>query len=453
MPAARQKPGAEVDCLVRQGDSSSVRGFLTLPGTDIPGELKLASDLPGSFDLEDVAPMRLVLQDAGAGTLACISDGFVVHHGISMPTPAAYPLRIHVNEVIIGADDPGTLAGEGFLDCKELLDFFRDPEIDPADAVAQNFVAKERLSLPFGECRAKVEEISRRDLGQSEVAVDFTGRLTLQGGQRGPHEWTDPLTQAIGFFSFCLDRPLGFDWIGCVGTDEPITLYASWRPRAAPINTVPLLREGSIDSHRLRTAASSWADLWRKAPHLMDYILAFQLRREALTVDGRLMVLVRTLELYHGYAPRFRSTLRSRSDNRELRNAILSALPPSAKSAESWLGDAINESNRKRLSMQLEEILDDLGSQITQASGISGSPSSFARSVAKTRNFFTHPKKDVPKGVPQGIELLEMVHRLWFVARACVLVELGLPRDFVAAALTESARRHYLVHGRGWATR
>jgi hypothetical protein len=452
MPFVPHKPGTEINCLVIQDDAASVRGFLTLPGTDISGELKLASDLPGSFDLEDVAPMRLVLQDGHAGTLGCISDGFVVHHGISLPTPAAYPLRIHVNEAILGIDDPDLPVNKGYLDCRALMEFFREPEIDLVDAAGQNTITKPRLSLPFGRFRMEIEEISTRNLSDSGISVDFTGRLSLEGEPRSLHDWIGPLTKAIGFFSFWLDRPLTFDSIGSMDGDGSNALYATWRKPAAPIDTVPLFRDGSIGGPTLRVASSAWADLWTQAPQLMEHVLAFQLRRDSLTLDDRLLVLARTLERYHGYVSRFKSTIRSRSRNRELRDAIVGSLPDSARTEAVWLGDAINEANRKRLSMQLEEILSDLGPEIMDASGISMGPRSFAKSVVKTRNFFTHPKKKAPAGVSQGFALLEMVHRLWFITRACILVELGLPRDHVAAALNNSAQRHYLVHGRHWAT-
>jgi ApeA N-terminal domain 1 len=403
------------------------------------------SDFPGSFNLDDIAPMRLVLQDAGAGTLGCISAGFVVHHGISFPTPAAYPLRIHINEAVIGTDEPDPPVAAGFVECDDLLDFFLSPEIDLADAAQQDSVVKARLALGFGSLPMAIAEVSRRDVAATTLSVAFTGRLTLRGDPRSLHDWISPLTRAIGFFSFCLDRPLRFEWIGG-GDDDQVTLYAGWRVPAAPIDTVPIVRMGSVSSAQLEFAAHSWAKLWTQAPPLMDHILAFQLRRNILTIDDRLMFLARTLELYHGYAARFSSTIRSHAADEQLRETILANLPASIKGEESWLGDAIRESNRKRLSLQLEEILTDLGPEVVSACGIVAQPASFAKSVVKARNFFTHPKKKIPKGIPQGRELVAMIHRLWFVARACVLLELGLPREFIASALTQAAQRHYIVN-------
>jgi hypothetical protein len=451
MPSTQYEPGTELNCLVEHGEGSPVRGFLTLPGTDISGELRLASDLPAPVALDDVVPLRFVLQDVGADVPGCISNGFLVHHEVRLPTPPAFPLRIHVNEVVLGVEDPDTHLGEGFLDCKDLLGFFRTPEIKLGDAAEQDLITKTRLTLPFGDLRLKVEETSQRDVGESSLAVDFTARLSLQGEARTAHSWASPLTRAIGFFSFCLDRPMGFDWIGASQNGDRVTLFASWRSRTAPTNTVPILRSSSVNEEELAVAATSWSDLWTQAPPLMDHIQALQMRRDGLTIDDRLMVLTRTLELYHRHATRFQSAVRSPSENKELREAILSCLPDSTRTAAPWLGDAINEANRKRLSLLLEEILDDLGPEVAKACGISGRASTFAKSVARARNFFTHPKKKVRKGIPHGLELLEMVHRLWFIVRACVLVELGFPRTFIASALTESARRHYLVHGRRWA--
>jgi hypothetical protein len=451
MPSHQYEAGSEVDCLIDTGEGPRVRGFLKLPGTDVAGELRLVSDLPAPFDLEDVTPLRYVLQDVGAGTPGCISKGFVIHHGISFPTPSAFPLRIHVNEVILGGDDPTSPLSDGFIDCKDMLDFFLGPQIGLAEAAEQNFIAVERLSLPFGDMKIKVEEISQRDSGQSNISIDFTSRLVLQGDPRSAHDWIAPIARAMGFFSFCLDRPLGFNWVGGSQADTHATLYASWRKPSAPLDTVPLLRDGSVGTKELAAASNAWSQLWADARPFMEHVHALQLRRDGLTIDDRLMVLTRTLELYHGYASRFQSALRSRSANKELREAIISALPDSAKGAEPWLRNSINEANRKRLSMQLEELLTDLGPEVAQACGITGRTGTFAKLVVKTRNFLTHPKKQVPKGVPEGLGLLEMVHRLWFLTRACVLVELGFSRAFIASALTESAHRHYLVNGRGWA--
>ena len=140
MPRTQHEPGVDLDCLVTHGDEPPVRGFLTLPGTDISGELRLVSDLPASVDLENVVPLSFVLQDEGSGTPGCISDGFVVHHGFSLPVPPAYPVRIHVNEVILGIEDPDAPLSEGFLDSRDLLDFFRSSVIELSDAAEQDVI-------------------------------------------------------------------------------------------------------------------------------------------------------------------------------------------------------------------------------------------------------------------------------------------------------------------------
>ena len=63
----------------------------------------------------------------------------------------------------------------------------------------------------------------------------------------------------------------------------------------------------------------------------------------------------------------------------------------------------------------------------------------------EVRDAWERQKK--PMTIPEGRELIVLDHQLWFVVRACALVELGFDAPAVSAALELSSQRHCLVAG------
>lgn len=437
----------ELDCVVPVSTHKWVRGFVRLPSDSDTGRLRLVEDIPGiEIRGEIPEPLPFVIQDSGAGTPACVTDGFVVHHGISMPIPAAFPLVIHINEAIVGTDEADDRYVQATVESAGLLDFFGRAQISQGDAATNTSVDVERIAAEFGGLKLDASEVTSRQVDDTRLTVDWGARIALSGNPLTLTDWTDPLVKALGLFSFCLDQPLIPERILAPTDRGEIELRIGWRQAAAPLSTVPLLTMQTLQTP-ITTIAEGWWALWQKAPHLLDHVNAFQLRRDNLTLDDKLLVLARTLELFHAYAPRMRSAVRPKAVHKEIRDRVISSLPGDVADNADWIKKSLNESNRKRLATQIEDILDDLGHEVLNACGIQNTGKEFGGVLAATRNQFTHPKRRVPKKVPEGRDLLVLIHRLWFVVRACIMVELGLPRQEIAEALERSSMKHYLIRG------
>jgi Apea-like HEPN len=419
----------ELDCLVPVSEREWVRGFVRLPSNSASGRLRLVEDIPGVAIRGEISePLPFIIQDSGAGTPACVTDGFVVRHGISMPIPAAFPLVLHINEAIVGVDGAADMYAQASIKSTGLLDFFARAQISKEQGATNSSVDVGRITAEFGKFKLDASEVTSRQVDDTRLTVDWSARISLSGEPLTLTDWTGPLVKALGLFAFCIDRPLIPERIFTQNGRDEIDLHIGWRETAAPLSTVPLLTMQTLQTP-ITTITDRWWGLWQKAPHLLDHVNAFQLRRDNLTLDDKLLVLARTLELFHAYAPRMKSTIRTRPVQKKIRERVVSSLPEDVAGNADWIKKSLDESNRKRLAAQIEDILDDLGSEVLSACGIKSTGEDFGGVLAATRNHFTHPTKRVPKKVPEGRDLLVLIHRMWFVVRACVMVELGLPGE------------------------
>lgn len=437
----------ELDCLVPVSEREWVRGFVRLPSDSDTGRLRLVEDIPEIASRGEIsAPLPFIIQDSGSGTPACVTDGFVVRHGISMPIPAAFPLVLHINEAIVGVDGAADVYAQASVKSTALLDFFARAQISQEQGATNNSVDVGRIAAEFGKFKLDASEVTSRQVDDIRLTVDWSARICLSGEPLRLTDWTDPLVKALGLFSFCIDRPLIPERIFTRKGRDEIELYVGWREAAAPLSTVPLLTMQTLQTP-VTTITEKWWALWQSAPHLLEHVNAFQLRRDNLTMDDKLLVLARTLELFHAYSSRMSSTIRTKAVQKEIRERVVSSLPEDVAGNADWIKKSLDESNRKRLAAQIEDILGDLGPEVLSACGIKGAEKDFGGVVAATRNQFTHPKKRVPKRVPESRDLLVLIHRMWFVIRACIMVELGLPRREIAEALERSSLKHYLIDG------
>jgi Apea-like HEPN len=445
MEASAAPTTDELNCLVPTRDGKWVQGFLRLPSQEHHGRLRVVEEIPDIERTDELSePVRLVLQDKAAGTPACIATGFVTRFGFSVPVPPAFPLSITATSVIVGSDNPGVPYAGVSLKSSGLLEFFDRAEIAPEDLALAGFLRQERASTSLGDLELTVFEVAEADFDRSSASLAWWGEIALHGEARPLNDWTDPLVRMLGFFAFSIDRPLTPERIFTSTEGSDVDYYVRWQRPDAPARTARLLRQGRPDIP-FPDLAARWFDLWRNAEHFVNHVNAYQSRRDRLSYDDRVLVLARSLELYHGYARRLTSALRSRSEHKNLREAVVSALPSSIRDQHQvWIEGALNEANRKRLATQVEEILDDLGADVQAACAIDD-VEEFASTLTVSRNYFTHPKRRKPKKLADGRSLIVLANRLWFVVRACVLIELGLPRDDIAATLQRSGQRHYLM--------
>lgn len=437
----------ERDCVVPIGEDEWVRGFIRLPSDSATGRLRLVDEVPGiEIRNELTEPLFFIIQDSGTGTPGFVIDGFVVRHGISMPVPAAFPLEVSINKALVGVEDADVKFGKASVASTDLLDFFGSAEINQEDAATHQSIDRRRIVASYGSRGLEVAETTSRTVDGTRLTVDWSGRISLSGDPLLLSDWADPLFQVLGFFSFCIDRPLIPERLFATGNGADVELHVGWREAAAPLSTAPLVTERTLETP-VSALVDGWSELWEESPHLMQHVAAFQLRRDNLTLDDKLLVLVRTLELFHARAERMKSSIRTKVEHKRFRDAVVASLPDELAGSAEWIKKSLNESNRKRLAAQIEDIVVDLGPEVISACGISGTAKEFGGVVAATRNQFTHPKKKVPKKVPEGRELLVLIHRLWFLVRAAIMDEIGMANREVVQALEGSSTKHYIVGG------
>ena len=96
--------------------------------------------------------------------------------------------------------------------------------------------------------------------------------------------------------------------------------------------------------------------------------------------------------------------------------------------------------NEPALRRRLEELLKELTDLATT---FIPNQVTFARSVADTRNYHTHYSPELEAKAARGSQMLTLVEQLTFLLQACFLVEMGLPRDKIAALLDRNQRIAY----------
>lgn len=435
--------GDEIDCAYDVSAEEYARGFLRLPST-IEGEvgrLRFTEDvhrLHGS----DLDAIPFYLLDNATGTRACALDCFVSRHRIQTPTPPPFPLELVVNAVLIGSDDASQQYPEGVLRCAGLVRFLDGLELSPSD-VTSGKVHAERARATGEDWAITLAESIQMDQTASELSIRWRGELAAHSESKTAPDWGRTLTQTLHLFSFLGDSALCPDQICAVDGPRRVDYYASWPEPKEYGQAVPLVTLAHVGD-QFGDIVANWRRLRTDAEDLLYYLAEFQLHRERLTLRDSLLVLVRCLELYHAHGRRFTSTNLSKEKHRALVKQIAEALPSELAENLPWIKNAVTEANRKRLADQIKDVLTHLGAEIVARCRVDDA-ALFASTAAKARNRFTHPAGKEPKGIPEGRDLVVFTNRLWFVVRACVLLELGLSREDVAAALQRSAQRHYLL--------
>lgn len=440
---------AEIGCLVPTDGKAMAQGFLQLPSQSHEGRLRMVDDVPGLASTDEIStPVPIILQDGAGGTPGAILDGFTTRHLFSAPIPTPFPLTVHVNTAITGTEDATVTYRQATVRSSTLVDFFEPYAVAPDNIARGRELRSERATGDFGACRLTAHELAQREDGERSISLKWSAELTLDGPERPLADWSDPLHTALSLFAFLLDRPVGSDRVYAIGDDGIVDYHAQWQTPAAPDYTFPLLTSRQLESMTidLGDVIERWALLADAAPSFVLHVREFQSHRDRHMLDGKVLLLARVLELYHAYAKRFASTLQPKPQHRHRVKRILAALPDSFADDAAWIKRALRQANRKHLAAQIGSIVDDLGPDVRRACGIDDQGESFADIVTATRNHYTHPKKKKLTKVPEGIELFTLIHRLWFVVRACVLLELGFERTDIARALNGSAQRHYTVH-------
>jgi hypothetical protein len=440
------EPGAELDCAYFPiaGGPEFVRGFLTLPGPHEGGRVRFVEHAEGiEPSTNTIASLPITLLEGASGAPACLIDCFLAGHRFSMPMPAPYPVELFVNAAVIGSDDPDHCYGHATMRCQGLLEFLGVSALTPQQ-VADGTTSTERANASGDRWGLTLDERAETTSDDRSFAIEWSGEITIRGEPKTLRDWRDRLYEVLVLFAFLADKPLMPERLLTKGRSGTVDYYVVWQKVSASSRTNPLFALGHVESE-FGEIVSAWLRLCDQAHDLVDHLAGFQLRRGLMIQSDQLLLLIRFLEQYHAYCPRFDSRVRPPQEHRALVKTVLDQVSDELGNTDrDWIKQALSEANRKRLLLQLQDILADLGSTITEHCFIAD-PLAFATISRTARNYFTHPSGEIPADIRDGGDLHVLIQRLWFVVRACVLVELGLSRDAIADALKRSGQRHYLL--------
>lgn len=445
LPPFDVEPGAEVDCAYYVSPDRYVRGFLRVPSLTQGGSLRLTEHVPNLTDFGDVLdPIPIILLDGGSGTPGCLLSCFVSRHQITFPTPAPFPLELFVNEAIIGIDEPERAVGRAAIQSSGLSAFFGSSHQTIEQAAARGFDSVERAVVAGPDYTLTLNELVSAQEDGPSIVMTWSGELILEGDARPLQDWSGPLHRHLVLFAFLLDQPLAPNRIYAEIDGTQTDHYAAWGKRMAPVKTAPLATLDHI-ADRLDSVVGGWQRLNDEASAFLDHVVWFQLYRKRQLLSDQVLWLIRCLELYHAYSARFVSVVRPKKEQRAFSKQVVESLPDDLRDQHGeWIRSTLAEANRKRLVMQITDVLEDLGLDAVQSCRVAD-VSDFASLAKRTRNYYTHPSSVLPDDVPRGRDLHILVQRLWFIVRGCVLVELGLTRDETSAALSRSAQKYLLA--------
>lgn len=402
----------------------------------------VAEDRFGSIS-ELLDPLPIFLLDGSSGTPACLIDCFVSNHRTRTPTPPAYPVELLVNSAIVGSDQAAAVYPQATVRCDRLVTFLDAPVIEAADAVGRVTSTVERARAVGPDWSLSIAERVKTQETRASLTMNWSSSLSIEGRERPLSDWARSLNDGLCLFAVLVDQPLTPDQI-YAGDRSGVDLYASWSDRSGPDRTVPLITLGQLGGE-FQDIVRNWFRLTSEARDFVDHLVEFQLHRHRQTLPDQVLLLLRALELYHASSGHFSTRIRPRSEHRRLVDLIVEALSPELRPEHGeWVRGSLAEANRKRLAVQITDVLTHLGSTVLAVCHVADA-AAFSAVARATRNYYTHPSGQVPPNVPTGRDLLVLVQRLWFVARACLLTELGLSEAQTADALRRSALSHYVL--------
>ena len=440
--------GSEIDCAYFLTDNEYVPGFLRLPTTADVGRVRFLEDVPtlaGQQDVPVLDPVPVTLMDGkGGGVDACLLGSFVSATKFSAPIHPQFPIALTVNVVLVGSADSEHRYCYASLRSPELLEFLAITKLTPERAVELRMSGAQQASAETEELTIELRVgVEVDEVRSTDQILRFYGEIRAIGEPRSLETWAETLAEQLSLFALLADRPFR---PGRIFTDDDpgrVDFYACWPEGEASQRADPLFRLPEI-SDQFERILIGWHRLLAEAHDLADHLVDFQIYRGRLTAADQLLSMARSLELFFAYGDRFDSKHRPSDEHRALVEEALGHLPQGFREAHGdWIGGALSNSNQKRLVDQLEAILDDLGPEVCEACRVEDAPK-FAAATKDARNHYTHPTGTPKETVPEGRDLIIHVNRLWFLARACLLVELGFERPEIAEALGRSARRYLL---------
>ena len=166
---------------------------------------------------------------------------------------------------------------------------------------------------------------------------------------------------------------------------------------------------------------------------------AFELLSEYMRFPGRLLqqdrllYLARIIELYYRGGKRFVQSLKPRDEHKARKKAVLDAIPEAERD---WVQASLARSNDKTLRERVSELVESFGEAL---SPLFADIEEFAATATDNRNYYTHYSERTKEAgrIVEGYDLYELVERLLFLVRACVLREMGFENEAIKVLLRQ----------------
>jgi hypothetical protein len=141
----------------------------------------------------------------------------------------------------------------------------------------------------------------------------------------------------------------------------------------------------------------------------------------------KFLYVVQAIETYH--RRRFANNVLPKDAHKA---RIREILEHTVEEHREWLKEQLNYSNEPRLRQRVKEILDMLEDTV---SALITDKDAFAKKVVNTRNYYTHYDPHLKDKAAQGSKLYALTEQLSYLLQACLLVELGIPKQKCAELL------------------
>ena len=402
---------------------SRVRGHLTFDGRvslALESTLRLVKD--ASTDKLDVIYGTTLL-----GQPLCLSECFVYEQIIG---EVQHRQSWSANKLLVGTHDPEPEVIGVSVTIEDFSQLWGAPHVDlkegkrdGRDSLDIRWVSRGQLSLAIGELALEIDDDCRVHGNGTRLELDSAPRIRFKREEPGPLE---PLNGAIGqllvLVNMLLRRPVALldqhvelpdgSEVQELFPQRPI-LHERGKP---PQPWVPLGNLQPLDRSLTR-----WYEFAAELPSAFAMVAEYTRAGSATPWEDRLSYLARFVEQYH------RARLENhRMDKQEFKQkrALVKSTLHEAKLDDlaDWTHSLTEHANEKRLAERLQELVEDLGETVSPATS---NPETWAKTVADTRNYYTHYSDYLQSKAAHGFDLVIMTKQLWWVVRACLLREMG----------------------------